>query len=96
MAYSARFKNHAIELRKKGHSITEIAKKLDISIATSSTWLSNIVLSTQIQNRLKDRKILGQYKSVRAVREKRKVILREFQTNAFKTLSSIKINKNLS
>ncbi|MBI2019502.1 hypothetical protein HYS95_02460 [Candidatus Daviesbacteria bacterium] len=71
MSYPIEFQNKAISLRKKGYSIKEIAILLNIAKSTSSLWLRNILLPLRAQERLKQRKILGQYKSIEIARKKR-------------------------
>ena len=71
MAYKIEIKDKAINLRKQGYSIKEIAKLLSIAKSTSSAWLGNILLSPKAQKRLKSRRILGQYKSMEIARQKR-------------------------
>ncbi len=96
MPYQIEIKEKAVNLRKRGYSIKEIAFKLHISASTSSEWLSGIVLSSMAQKRLARRKILGQYKSIfirKKIREQQKVILEE---EAFKLLSTIPVSHNLA
>lgn len=71
MAYKTEVKEEAIRLRRLGYSIKEVAKILNIAQATSSLWLSNILLSSKAQDRLKERRILGQYKSIGIARKKK-------------------------
>lgn len=71
MPYSIDVKEKAISLRKRGYSIKEVAKILGIAQSTSSLWLNNILLSTKAQERLKERRILGQYKSIQIARKRR-------------------------
>ena len=95
MSYSIQIKTNAIELRKKGFSLSEIAKRLHISKSTISEWVSSIELSASAQKRLADKKIIGQYKSVLLKRElavkKRKIA----QELASKEISKIAFSKEL-
>lgn len=70
MAHLESTKALAKAMRKEGFSIKEIAKKLNIAVSTSSTWLSKIELSDAVQEILRRKKILGQYKSSVVIREK--------------------------
>lgn len=63
MAYSINTKNKAIGLRKNGFSIKEIANKFHISQSTSSLWLRNAKVSENGIKRLRNRKILAQYRT---------------------------------
>lgn len=80
MSYPVQIKTRAINLRRKGFSLTEIAEKLPVSKSTLSEWLSSIELSSSAQKRLADKQILGQYKSVllkRKLTEKHKKLYQE-------------------
>lgn len=73
MSYSIEIKEKAKKFRKAGYSIKEIAKEFKIAQSTSSLWLSNVNLSSQAQDRLRKKKILGQYKAVIIKRKKREL-----------------------
>lgn len=75
-------KEKAISLRKKGYSLKEISLKLKISKSTASGWLSNIDLDDKARFRLKNRGILGQYKSIIVKRKKRLKLLATFKLGA--------------
>lgn len=62
--YPIELKTKAITLRKQGYSLKEISKTLNIAKSTASAWLSDILLSKQTQEKLAQKKILGQYKAV--------------------------------
>ncbi len=62
MAYDISIKLKAIKLRKKGNSIREIARKLNIAQSSSSLWLRNITIPpTGIKRMIKQKK-LNRYK----------------------------------
>lgn len=95
MGYQLSLKERAISLRKLGFSIKEIAKSLNISVSTSSTWLSKVELSAEVTNILTHKKILGQHKSSVVIREKtrqRKIIS---DSEAKLLVSSIKQDSKL-
>lgn len=71
MSYSLDFRNKAVLLRKQGYSLREIIKRLSISQSTASLWLRDIKLTDKATNRLANRKILGQYKSIQTKKETR-------------------------
>ncbi|MCX6764962.1 MAG: helix-turn-helix domain-containing protein, partial [Candidatus Nealsonbacteria bacterium] len=57
-------RNKAIDLRKKGNSINEIAKKINISKSTVSCWCRDIELSAKQIKRLTERIAMkGSYKN---------------------------------
>lgn len=63
MAHSLELKSHAKKLRRKGYSIKEVSRKLKISQSTSSVWIRNEKVSQKGKFRLKERKLLGQYRA---------------------------------
>ncbi|MCG2692434.1 hypothetical protein L6272_06490 [Microgenomates group bacterium] len=71
MSYSLKIKQRSINLRKKGFSIKEIAKKLKIANSTSSMWLGNIQLNAVAKQRLKKRQLLHYYKMSQHWQQKR-------------------------
>lgn len=93
MSYPFELKANAVHLRREGYSIKEIAKKLNISVATSSLWLGSILLDQTAMNRLKKRRILGQYKAQQTRREKRNLIRQSFYKNATLDFSKIIMTK---
>ena len=60
----ARFKekNKALELRQKGESIKDIAKKLKIAKSTASLWCRDIRLTDEQVERLHEKMVKGGYK----------------------------------
>lgn len=63
-------KEKAVNLRIKGFSIKEIARKLSIAQSTSSLWLRDINLGDKAKKRLRKRKLLGYYRAALKWREK--------------------------
>ena len=55
-------KNRALKLRKKGKSINEIARKLNIAKSTISVWCRDIQLTSKQIERLAKRQESGSYK----------------------------------
>lgn len=95
MSYSLSTKEKALSLRTQGYSIKEIAAQLSIAQSTSSAWLRDIILSPKAQNRLKERKILGQYKAIETHRKKRLLIINQLQEKALEQLSKVEFNKSI-
>lgn len=95
MSYSINIKERAFRLRKKGYSIKEITKLLNIAQSTSSLWLENISLSLKAQERLKNRKILGQYKSREIALRKRRENSLNLTKKVEKLLSTIIITPEI-
>jgi len=94
MAYPIELKNQAIFLRKKGFSLKEIAEKFNIAKSTASVWLQNINLGSKAQERLKKRRILGQYKSRFIKKTQRENLIKAYHLKAYKELSKIHFNKS--
>lgn len=66
-----KIKENAFSLRKGGHSVKEIAKRLHISQSTASVWIRDIQLNKKAQDRLNKRKLLGYYKTSLRWKKKR-------------------------
>lgn len=86
MAYSLELKQKAINLRKKGCSIKEVARILEIAQSTSSLWLRDVTLDKKAEERLKKRKIYGQYKAHQTQKIKRLQKREKYQTEALSLL----------
>lgn len=96
MAYSEPTKKLAKILRRQGQSIKEIAKKLEIASSTASSWVGNVVLDSEAINRLKQRQILGQYKTAQIRKDKTKAVNAQEEKLAKSLLKSIKFNENIN
>lgn len=95
MAYSITTKENAISLRQQGYSIKEIAAKFNISNSTSSEWLTNVSLDDKALARLKQRRILGQYKARLTFSKKREDKHQKRQALIEQVLSKIELSKEL-
>lgn len=94
MAYRLDVKEKARELRMRGYSLKEISDFLKIAKSTASDWLSSIDLSLHAQERLKKKRILGQYKTI-LLKRKLKNIQKKFdETKARKVIKDINFSKN--
>jgi len=93
--YKQEIKEKAIKLRKQGYSIKEIAKIINIAQGTSSSWVSSIELDLRAQERLKKRKILGQYKSINIAKKKKLRTQEQNNIKALSLLNNISKNKEL-
>lgn len=96
MAYPIEVKLKAIEHRKCGYSINEIAKIFGIAQSTASLWLRDIILDRRAKKRLRGRRVLGQYKT--ALIRARKRNLAEVLANkqALQMLSKFKITPEIA
>jgi len=95
VAYPIEVKEKAINLRKRGYSIKEIAKILSIGKATSSDWLRNIPLQSTAINRLKQRRIYGQEKARQIALHKREKRESKRIDNARKIIAKIPKNSDI-
>ena len=95
MAYSIKVRLRALELRKIGYSIKEISDILKIAKSTSSHWLSHIKLNRKAQLRLKERKILGQYRAMLTSKIKRDKLKENLKLEAETSLKTVKLNTSL-
>ncbi len=96
MAHLESTKSLAKMMRRDGRSIKEISEELDISKSTASTWLRNVILNEKAQARLKDRRILGQYKAAQTRIEKTERHSKEDIRFSKKIISSIRFNSNIN
>ena len=61
--YPVELKERALNLRKRGYSVKEIAQNLNVAKGTSSLWVRDVVLGAAAQKRLHQRRLLGYYKA---------------------------------
>jgi len=95
MAYSLNIRENASGLRKQGYSIKEISENLNIAKSTASLWVSSIQLDDLAQNRLRERKILGQYRAINTAKIKKEKLRAIYRKKALKSLKKICLNKEL-
>lgn len=95
MAYEVRFREEAILLRMKGFSLNEIVDKIKISKGTASAWLENIKLDSKALKRLKERKIIGQYKTIQTKKRKKEELLNGLEVETVNKLRAICFNKEI-
>lgn len=89
MAHSMKIKGKAVELRKAGYSIKEIARVLNIAISTSSVWLREVVISQEGISRMKEQSSLHRHKISLCWKQKRLEKSLFHQKEAQKTLKQI-------
>lgn len=96
MAYPDKVKVLATKYRRSGHSIKEISSILKISVSTASVWLNSIELDQKAQKRLKNRKILGQYKSRLIQKNKSKQLRDDADALSLNIINKVIVDSNLS
>jgi hypothetical protein len=83
----------AYELRRRGESIGDIAKKLEVAKSTVSVWCRNLELSAVQENRIKENAYKkghrGRLIGAQRNREKKLLRVKEAQTKAKKMVSEI-------
>lgn len=80
--YSIQIKNKAINLRKRGESIYEIARLLNLKPTTISNWCRNIVLTEKLRNKIsKQGKLKARAAMLVYTENLRKERLRNLQLN---------------
>jgi len=84
-------KEIAIELRKQGHSYSEILKKVPVAKSTLSLWLRSVGLAEKQRQRLTEKKRRGQLKGAQAKRKQRILLTEKIKDEAVKEIG--KINK---
>ena len=65
--YPPAIKEKAIQLRKRGFSVKEIEKKLNIARATASLWARNIPIDSQAKKRLEMRRSISKANILKAI-----------------------------
>jgi len=84
----------AIELRKKGFSLTEIKQRLHISKSTASLWLRDVKLSSAAIERLAKRGILGMVRSKKVREERRQAFEKLLREKTSELLKNTLLTKN--
>lgn len=87
--YPIGIKEEAIKLRKKGYSLLEISLTLKIAKSTAAVWLNEVILNSRAQLRLRQRGIIGQYKTQLIKKKKMEELLQSFKENARKDIQGI-------
>lgn len=89
-------RNRAIELRKQGYSLFEIASIIKIAKSTSSLWLRNVELNNHARARIEKRRSLARTKAAQTIKNRIANRRKEFEQSAKKTISALKIFENPS
>lgn len=85
-------KLNAIELRKKGFSVNEIAEKLAVSKGSISVWVRNIPLSKRAETRLLTKIKKGQLIAAQNKRNKTKQTEQRLYDEAFKNIQDLSLD----
>lgn len=83
------------ELRKRGFSYGEIAKKLSISKSTAFLWTKNIILTLTAKKRLKSKEKFNLIKANQSLKTKRNIEKKYILDSAKLYISKISLDHNL-
>lgn len=83
-------KEKALNLRKKGYSIKEIAGTLNVSQSTSSLWVREVSLNKGAKRRLEKRRLLGYYKAGLFWKRRREEESEKYRKTALRVMNKIK------
>lgn len=88
MAYSNFIRHQAVELRKKGYSLKEIAHRFGITKSTASAWSRDILLGKKAQRRLLTVIKRGQFINAKNRRAKTKATEQKYFDEALEEMRS--------
>ena len=86
----------AKEFRKRGYSIKELKELLGVSKSTISTWIKDVQLSEEAQNRLRNNYTNGQIASQKTIKEKTRQKNIEADDFAMNTLKPVNFSSEVS
>lgn len=93
-------KSQAIEMRKKGMQIVDIAKNLGVSKSSVSVWVRHIELSAEELCQFQERKLThldkGREKAVKVLKERHQKIREEYREAGRKTAQNCLKNNDLN
>jgi hypothetical protein len=93
--YPSTIKDEAVELRKLGYSLEDVANKLNIAKSTSSLWLRNVNLNSSILKLLADKKHEGGLKGLKTVINNRQKVLLQIKNKVINEITSLNL-KNIA
>jgi transcriptional regulator with XRE-family HTH domain len=96
MTYGIEFREKAIALRKRGYSINELAEKLGVAKSSISLWVSGTALDDKAQLRLKERGMLGLYRTILTKKKNRQTVTEECERQAGELLQNINFDQSLA
>lgn len=83
-------KYKAVELRKRGYSLSEISKRLQVAKSTTSLWSRNITISRFGIKRIFARRMQGRVRSIKMRRKKRRAQEAESMIRSARILRSLR------
>ena len=94
MSYSNTIKEQAASLRRKGHSLIQIGRELNIAKSTISLWVRNIILPKEAQINLNQRSIKGRTKALEILSAKRNFVKLQYYQEAEKIIKNVVHSKD--
>lgn len=91
----AKEKRTAEQMRRQGHSLNEIAKKLGVAKSTASLWVRDVELSEKAKECLLSKIKLGQYTSAENKKKRTKAGLDNYYNNALVEIGGNTLDKSL-
>ena len=91
-AHKGSIRKRAIELREAGHSLGEIARKLNISKSTASLWLRATTLNSTVIKRINSLKKLARQKASLAIHNNHLVEMEKIRKKSSETVKKIKLD----
>ena len=95
MKYHSEIKDRAIQLRKNGHSLSEIAKRLNIGKSTASIWLKNVSLSSISQKKINNKIVIGRQKATRNISKAKETEIDSLKAEILNNLIKIRLTKDI-
>jgi len=95
MAYPIEIRQLAINLRKKGYSVKEIAKRLNISVGTSSVWTQSVVLDIKAQKTIQHKEARARLLAAQSRKKKKQQLIFQLNKHCDKSLKQLSYNKNM-
>ena len=89
-------KLRAISLRKKGYSLAEIVKDVNVAKSSVSIWVRNVEMSNEARSRFLRKITLGQLMAAEAKRARTKSSIDNYRSNALREIARIKFSKPIS
>lgn len=89
-------KQQALQMRKRGHTLPEIARKLNVSKSSCSIWFRGLEISISAKAKIEKRKLLARENAFREIRNQRNNRDQAARLRAQTTINNISINKDIA
>ena len=95
MVHNMNIVNNAKELRHKGYSFGEIAKKLQIAKSTAHLWVNKVELDEKALRELNKKRILARLKALKVMKNIRELRRDKIKKQVIELINKIKLNKEI-